>query len=127
GYHGIPVISDGVVFLVDVSDSMRVDGKLERAERELRKTLAALAPGTPFTVGVFADVAELCFRRGLERATPATVEQALAFVAAAARRAGGGRTDLGRALLRAVQLPDVDQVFLLSDGAPTSGLEADAL
>ncbi len=124
-YHGVPVISEGVVFLLDGSDSMRGDGRFERARRELIRTVRALPPGTPFAVGVFGDTVQFHAQNGLVPASPAAKEEACAWLGSRAARAPG--TNVEAALRRAFALGEADQIFLLTDGAPTLGTGPAAL
>ncbi|MHC4392819.1 MAG: HEAT repeat domain-containing protein [Planctomycetota bacterium] len=122
-YHGLPVLSEGCVFLLDISTSMGHAGKLDRAKRELERTLRGLAPGTRFNVGTFGQSVSFLFPKSLQQATPQAIDRAVAYVRS--RRTLGERTDLGAALQRAIGLSRrTDQVFLLSDGAPTEGKSA---
>jgi len=121
-YRGIPILSDGVVFLIDASQSMAPEARFDLARRELERALRALPPGTPFAVATFGAGTQFADARGLVRASPQTVDQAIAFVSA--RRAEGPRRDVDDALEAALRLPQADTVVLISDGAPAdSGIE----
>lgn len=124
-YLRIPVVSSGVVFLIDASDSMLHARKIERATHELIVTLRALPAGTPFEVGYFTDGVRFFSGRGLETASPQTIDQAVRFLEGV--RPAGGRTNFGESVKRALEVRGVDEIFLLTDGSPTAGPDAEAV
>lgn len=121
-FAGVPLDTEGVLFLVDQSDSMRRSGAAARARAAVERALRDLPAGTPFATGAFAADTRL---HGPERASPAAIEAALRFLDA--QRFASGATDLGEALRRALGLEGIDQIFLFTDGAPTAGPAAGAL
>jgi hypothetical protein len=122
-YHGAPVYGDRIVFVVDLSGSMREplpgrDGtRLQVAQRELIAVLGALGPQRAFDIVVFGDDAT-AFAGTLQPATPANVEAATKWVEKLETR---GWTNLWSGLARALATPDVDAIYVLSDGAPSVG------
>jgi hypothetical protein len=109
-----PATARSVVYVVDRSLSMGLNGALARARRELLASLAELAPGSKFQVILYNRQAEplrIAGRSGYLSADEATllaVSQEIGQVTAA------GNTDHVRALKAALRLqPDV--LFLVTD------------
>jgi HEAT repeat protein len=119
-YHDVPVISRKIIFLVDVSGSMRYSQKgttrLEGAKAELTKVLRALAKEVRVNLIFFSDEAE-AWKGRLVPVGP-NLKQALAAVEALESE---GQTNIYDALEKAFADPDVDTVYLLSDGDPSVG------
>lgn len=133
-YFGIPVRSDRMVFLLDISGSMDAAGsasKLARAKQELIGALEKLAPTDRFNVVLFENAIYPVFEAP-SPATPANI--ALARQRVLGANAGGG-TNLFGALETGLRIAqpgggarfgtDADTVFLLSDGTPSTGLVTD--
>jgi HEAT repeat protein len=114
--YQLPIVTNRAVFLLDVSDSMRHEGRLAAARQELVRALAALDVSSRFEVGVFATGSQYAFRGRLLTATSQNRRQATAFVQT---KEMVGRTDLAGAIDQALGLPDVDTVFLFTDGNPS--------
>jgi hypothetical protein len=113
-FFGVPAIGKSVVFVLDRSASMGLDGRLDRARRELADSLRRLPPSARFQVITYNKVAEpirIAGTAGLLPATPTMIE----YVIAAVNRlpAEGGSEHL-KALTEAVKSgPDV--VYFLTD------------
>lgn len=103
-----------VVYVLDVSGSM--ESRIDRAKRELRRALAGLRPGETFNVVVFSDNVR-SFDTGMAPATPALVQRASDYLD---RVQVYGGTNLEGAMRRALALPAVNEVVLLTDGVPTN-------
>lgn len=138
-FFGVGSFSKRVVFVVDLSGSMREPAprgtdrsaartKLEVAASQLAAALAALPSDARFEVITYADTASAVFG-ALELADDAHRQQALAAVRA---RATGQGTNLFGALEAAFAVgesakrrgsggPAVDTIFFLTDGQPTAG------
>lgn len=101
-----------VIFLLDVSGSMKLD---------LRKALAPLLDPAPagmrFDVMYF-DETTVWLNGELVGPTARTIRSTLDSVAARSRR---GPTDLGGAVLRALEHETADTLVIISDGVPTAG------
>jgi len=148
GFCGIPVQGTRVIFVLDLSGSMEwpmeeegTGGKksksirLDFAKRELNKAIDALAPNAMFTLVTFNgdDKADV-WSKELVPATSATRER---FRRHVARLEAKGGTNLWSALEAALRIKsllygnryetNVDEVFLLSDGAPTVGDVTDGI
>jgi hypothetical protein len=113
-FCGVPAVGKSVVFLVDRSASMGLEGRLARAKREVTQSLERLRPDTRFQVIVYGKRAEPLAnsgRPGLLAATPsaaANAAHALELVVAE------GGTDHAQALRSALGLqPDV--IYFLTD------------
>jgi hypothetical protein len=141
-YYGISFRAQSLVYAIDVSGSMkepargagttgsgpRDETKLERAKRELLRSLDSLAPGTRVNVIAYSDRVHpfapelLALDEGRRRSLRAWVQGLQA----------SGETNIGDTLewiLRGAQGRDgnlerrlrVETVFLLTDGVPTAG------
>lgn len=128
-FYGLPVEGTRVCFVLDTSGSMdelasgrgttagRRTTRLEVARKEVAASLDQLLDGVRFNLITFAsDVRALA---------PELVElgprsRAKAREAAESWRAAGG-TALFDGLQRALLDPDIEEVFLLTDGVPTEG------
>ncbi|MHC4861823.1 MAG: HEAT repeat domain-containing protein, partial [Planctomycetota bacterium] len=120
-FYGIPVESDRVIFVIDQSSSMRGFGQrpdeLDRAVEETLEVLAGLDDKAFVNVILFENRVHP-FRDHLVELKPAARATIKAHLRAQRPRGG---TNLYDALEMALLTPDVDTVYLLSDGEPTSG------
>lgn len=111
------------IFVLDVSGSMS-GFPLETAKVLMRELIGGLRPSDRFNVILFAGGSRLLAPRSLP-ATKANVEQAILEID---REPGGGGTELGAALTRALELPGNDGVsrttIVVTDGYISA--EADA-
>ncbi len=119
---GLPILSERVTFLVDLSGSMweEVDGKTRKqgAGRELEIALQGLAPATEFNLIPFT-LTPIPWQDQLQSATAKNVSAALAFFG---KRMDRGKGNFWDALQLALVDPNVDTVVMLGDGAPTGGI-----
>ena len=126
-YYGVQVYSDRVLFIVDLSGSMAFPwGKdVEKtrigvARAQLRKVLQDLDPDTLFNVIVFSDKVK-AWRKGETLATRESVAAALTWIDKTFDKPEGG-TFMHDALETAfAENPEVDTIFLLTDGLATDG------
>lgn len=124
GLYG-PIYSDKVIFLLDVSGSMTAGTELEGtrieiAKKELQRVLEnQLSPSTYFNIIAFSEEV-IPYRKHLLRARTSNVERAAKFVG---KLSAGGETNAYAALAAAFEDPDMDTIYLLSDGSPTVGKE----
>ncbi len=122
-YYGAEVVSRRVTFVVDVSGSMSADVKgagadrLELCKRELLGVIAALPKRACFNLIPFNGAFEPWQPR-LVPASAAARAAARAFVEGL--QAGGG-TNIYDPLEAALLDPQVDTIYLLTDGAPSAG------
>ncbi len=125
-FYRIEVESERVVFVLDISGSMRLPaksvGRIERsrmdlAKEELSEVLRKLPDGTRFNL-IFFEEEVHAFARRTQEMNRSQRAKALRFVA---DQYAIGSTALYPALKLAFQDPLVDTIYLLSDGAPTVG------
>ena len=123
-YYGIPLVSDRVVFVVDVSGSMSAnigtDGartRLDEAKRQLHRVVEGVPKHFLINVIPFHTTVTAVFEE-MQVAVPAARTEALAQIDAL-RPLGG--TNIHGALRRAFAESEVDTIYLLSDGSPSSG------
>lgn len=132
-FFGIRIESHRVIFIIDVSGSMveptraRYVGetgapRIEIAKRELSKCIDGLDPKALFNIITFSGGVEPWLDEGVAGSSGKTREEAKEWV----RRLGAmGATNLYDALRVAFEDPDVDTLFVLSDGEPTAGAQTD--
>ncbi|MGE0190402.1 MAG: HEAT repeat domain-containing protein [Planctomycetota bacterium] len=124
-FLGLPLVSTHVAFVVDASGSMREvgrDGRRrdERAREALDEALKGLQQAArPAEVNVhrFHDGVESFERHGVV-VSDAMRRRVATWLAA---REPAGRTALFDGIAAALSDPDVDQIVVLSDGAPSAG------
>ncbi len=132
-FFGIRIESHRVIFIIDVSGSMveptrsRYVGetgapRIDIAKRELEKCIDGLDPKALFNIITFSGGVEPWLDEGVAGSSGKTREEAKEWV----RRLGAmGATNLYDALAAAFEDPDVDTIFVLSDGEPTAGAQTD--
>ncbi len=113
---GIDRIAADYIILIDVSSSMRSEGRYDGVKGSLRSFFAALAPEDQVTLVPFATEAVPAWQGPAGRSPDALIDRLPAT-------ADGANTDIGRALEKAIDLlsrsgaPSTANVVLLSDGA----------
>jgi HEAT repeat protein len=132
-FFKVPILSARLLFVLDLSGSMREPDpaggtKLDAARKGMLETIQALPPGTRFgIVGLGCDEdgrplqpERKCWqgRPVLVPASPAAKADAARFVRSLEAR---GWTNLYDGLLMAFQDPDVDTIYLYSDGGASKG------
>ncbi len=143
GFFGIPVQGSNLVYIIDTSGSMgdefralrnTTDGRrrrsktrLQTAKSELRDSVAALPESSAINIIFFSDSVSRWRRRlvPVDRGTRSALSDRLGKVDS------GGGTNIYGALLAALSLgmvqsesgrsTSVEEIFLLSDGQPSSG------
>ncbi|MBX3464897.1 MAG: HEAT repeat domain-containing protein [Planctomycetes bacterium] len=132
-FFGLRVESRRVVFVVDVSGSMlesmygryvgrRGATRIDVARQELRRAIERLEPGTLFNVMAFASSVACWRKEGVAVCDAATRASALEWVD---RLGAAGATNLFDSLQLAFADPDVDTIYVMSDGEPTNGAIVD--
>ncbi|MFT5150843.1 MAG: hypothetical protein ACI841_000827, partial [Planctomycetota bacterium] len=121
-FAGLNVLSGRVCFLIDFSGSFWKQGRndktrKEAAEVELRRALEALPEEAMFNLIPFANEPDP-WKEELVRATPRNVKAAIASFEKSNLMGKGNFWD---ALKLALQDPSVDNIVVLTDGAPTGG------
>jgi len=119
-YHDIPVVSSRMIFLLDVSGSMRgrkgSSTRLGEAKAELEKVLRALPKETRVNLIFFSSRVD----PWQPRLAPIGPNLATALAAVDALKAGG-ETNIHDSIEKALEDAEVDTIYLLSDGAPSTG------
>ncbi|MDI6788482.1 MAG: hypothetical protein QME51_08940, partial [Planctomycetota bacterium] len=140
-FFDIPAAGNRIVFIIDFSGSMKYsakesdsDGspvrerKIDLAIKELENTLKTLKEDTRFNIIILStEATRIGKRKAFQTMLPALADnkkQALNFIKSLWDRLEDirrGRGDHYDALIEALSEPEVDTVFLLSDGSPTYG------
>ena len=127
-FFGIQIDSERVVFIIDVSGSMseltrgeyigaKGEPRINLATRELSKCLDQLSQESFFNIVPFSsDVAP--YSKDIVQWTPEALVDAKGFVS---KLGAGGGTNLFGSLEFVFQDPQVDTIFILSDGEPSAG------
>lgn len=134
-FFGIKIVSRRVIFIIDVSGSMEeklandYKGKtgwtrMEVARAELKKALEYLDPGAFFNMLVFSSGVERWTDGALVPCNDEKRAEALAYVD---KLAAGGGTNLYDSLEDAFRDPEVDTIFVMSDGEPSMGAVTEPL
>ncbi len=122
-YWDIPVRSDRIAFVVDVSGSMNQPfgtgggTRLDEAKRQLVRVLGLLPAKAKANVITFGNGTET-FAESLQAFDEKRRKAAEAWTQALESR---GATNVHAALQRAFADPDTDTIFLLTDGQPSTG------
>ncbi|HJM55770.1 MAG TPA: HEAT repeat domain-containing protein [Planctomycetota bacterium] len=132
-FYGLGIISDRLAFVVDISGSMTAaaswrDGqtkteggprttRLGVAKKELSRALKGLSPGVLFNL-VFFSSGVSAWQDELIPMDEKVLVEALEFTN---RHGAGGGTNVFGALMAAFDDPEVDTLYLLSDGEPSVG------
>ena len=128
-YYGLPVRSDRILFLLDISMSMRYGGlmedpnRIEMAKAELVKVLRRLDPEVKFNILVFSTGNAYLDRKKLIAGTKPNRKRAEAWVQKLV--AAGGTNSYGALKAGFDRFPDVDTIYFLSDGRPSRGMITD--
>ncbi|MFT4514389.1 MAG: hypothetical protein ACI89X_001628 [Planctomycetota bacterium] len=128
-FFGIKVESHRVIFVLDVSGSMmesmygrEVNGRgatrIDIAKQELTKAVENLDPGALFNILTFSSGVARWMSGGIVTSNDASREEAKTWIE---RLGAGGGTNLYDSVREAFKDKDVDTVFILSDGEPTTG------
>ena len=128
-FFGIRIISHRVIFIIDVSGSMNeitrakyVGGQGEPrmtvAQRELKRCIEGLDQKALFNILTFSGGVDPWLEDGVRDAGARSRDEAKEFVD---RLGAMGGTNLYGALRQAFEDPDVDTIFVLSDGEPSTG------
>lgn len=122
GAEALPVIPKDVLLLQDSSESI-TPSKLAECKRGLRRWLDWIGPEDRVQLIGFSDKLDRCFSEPWQPLTPATRQQAFAFIDSLRAK---GNTDVFGSLEAAAALPrDPNRLFLvvlITDGRPTVGV-----
>lgn len=133
-FFGIRIESHRVIFVLDVSGSMnealrgqyvgeKGELRIDVAKRELLKAIDSLDRNTFFNIVTFSTAVRP-WRDRIAEKTEEVVVEAKTFVN---RLGADGGTNLFGSLELAFNDPDVDTIYVLSDGEPSVGTETDQL
>ena len=132
-FFGVRIVSKRVIFIVDVSGSMafdtrpefeneRPEPRLDVAKRELLKCIDGLEEGALFNILIFSGDVSAWLDDGVVGGSGESREEAKEWI----NRLGAfGGTNLYDAIELAFEDPDVDTIYLLSDGEPSVGSVVD--
>ncbi len=123
-YYNFKIYSDRVLFVVDVSGSMKWPNtephRIDVAKRELVKAIRSLDEKTLFNLATFAGHVNMWQKKGEVPANGANKQKALAWIEASLLPRGA--TNTYAALIDGLRVnPLVDTVYFLSDGIPSTG------
>jgi HEAT repeat protein len=118
----LPLVSSHVTFVLDASGSMGERdaagvSRWDRVRDEVDRVLERLGTSTEGNVVLFSDEAIALFPSAV-RFTPAARTKVKETLAA---RPPAGRTALYDGIAKALEDPTIDDVIVLSDGAPSAG------
>ena len=114
-YYGLPIFAKRLVFVIDASGSMSGD-RIVAAKRELSAAVQQLKSDVRFNILVF-NGAVMPWKNELIEATTANKAQAINFITAITP---ASNTATYSALAAALKF-EAEAIYLLTDGAPTSG------
>lgn len=121
-FYDLPVDTDNIVFVIDVSGSMKTevrgDTKLATAKDEVVKVLATMTKGRRMFNVVTFGTTPRAYQKALQRATKDNIRKAANWIM---RLETKGWTNIYDSLTMAMNMPGVESIFLLSDGAPSVG------
>ena len=123
-YYDFEIYSDRVLFVVDVSGSMKWPDyqphRIDVARRELIKAIKALDKETMFNLATFAGHVNMWRKKGEVVASEDNKREALDWIDS--NLLPRGATNTYGALMDGLKLnPLVDTVYFLSDGIPSTG------
>ncbi len=128
-FFGIKVESHRVIFVLDVSGSMmesmygrtingRGAARIDVAKEELSKAVENLDAGALFNIFTFSSGVARWLPDGIGTSDDASRQEAQSWIE---RLGAGGGTNLYDSVREAFADKDVDTIFILSDGEPTTG------
>jgi HEAT repeat protein len=121
-FAGLPILSQRVVFLIDLSGSVwdeRPDGRTRKSliDVELRKALEALGQDDHFNLIPYTSQ-PIPWKKQLLPAKAANVAKALAWFEG---RKDSGKGNFWDAAMLAMEDDGIDSIIVLTDGAPSGG------
>ena len=123
-YYGeeIDTETDSVIYVIDISCSMSVDGRMGRAQQELIRSVGGLAESFRFNVIAYASVSYQCF----DARVPATADNKARLRAWVLNYNPHEYTATGPACAQALSDRENLSVVLLTDGIPNWGVTTGA-
>ncbi len=128
-FFGIKVESHRVIFVLDVSGSMmesmygrtingRGAARIDIAKQELAQAVDNLDPGALFNIFTFSTGVARWLKAGIGSSSDSSRKDAKDWIE---RLGAAGGTNLYDSVREALRDQDVDTIFILSDGEPTTG------
>ena len=108
-----------IVYVLDISGSMRDGNKIGKAKEVLINALLGLQEGDTFEIVSF-DRQVHRLRPEMLPAEPDILQECVAYVE---RMRTGDGTNISDAMYTALKYEDVSQIYLMSDGEPNAGIE----
>ena len=108
-----------IVYVLDVSGSMREGNKIGKAKEVLREALLGLKEGDSFNIVSFSREVRRLYPDMLP-ADPDIIQSAIDYVD---RMRMGDGTNISAAMEVALRYDGVSQIYLMSDGEPNAGIE----
>ncbi|MEM8884434.1 MAG: HEAT repeat domain-containing protein [Planctomycetota bacterium] len=123
-YYNFKIFSDHVLFVVDISGSMKwleaPPQRIDVAKKQLVNVVRSLDPKTNFNLMTFASDMHTWNKQGGVPATKENIDKALVWIDKRFLPRGGTNTH-GAIMEALYNNPKVDTVYFLSDGLPSSG------
>ena len=123
-YYDIPIVSARVAFVVDTSGSMLLPlgtdqkvSRLDGAKLQLTKVLDALPAECHVNLVTYSTKVNAVW----EQLRPANIDNKADILKQVKRLVAEGSTNIFDALELAYKDPEVDTIYLLTDGQPTAG------
>lgn len=116
-FYGLPVYARKVVFVLDASSSMLQGTRMADAKTQLITSINELDENYRFNIIVYNQTVG-AWQRGMQQATDSTRKHAARYVASIQPQAATATYD---ALEAAFSHPDLEAVYLVTDGIPTTG------
>lgn len=123
-FFGLPIDSDHTAFFIDCGQTMSGNApsgagtKMEQVISELAATLKSLPAGVKFNVYAYATKVTP-WKDKAQLLNDASIKAALDFLKS---QKPAGNKDIYEAVRTALSDPDIDTVYLMSDGEPEVGL-----
>jgi HEAT repeat protein len=122
-YHDIAIQSGGAIFIFDQSASMgqkytaTEEVFLDHFANKLAKTIRQLRDDHSFNIILFSDDAK-AWKPSLTQATDAAKKEAVGYIL---QQRSKNTTRLDKAIELAFRDPDVQQIYIMTDGDPSGG------
>jgi len=115
-FYGLEITSDRVAFVLDVSGSMQ-GGKMALLKKELGRVIESLPATARFNM-IFFNQEVSAWQ---QTSKPMTRKNRAGALDAVRYMEADGATNLWGAMMTAMTDPQIDSIYLLSDGQPTAG------
>lgn len=116
-FYGLPVYARKIVFVLDASSSMLQGTRMNDAKAQLINSINELDENYRFNIIVYNQTVG-AWQRQMIQATESSRKHALRYIASVQPQAATATFD---ALEAAFSHPDLEAVYLVTDGVPTTG------